>query len=141
MNEEKSVEIEIEQQGLKCDAAGCDYTYVFNKVDTYEKYLNAPCPKCGANLLTQEDYDTMMSFLDLVESTNSPNFVAPVFPDEIQALVDQLSDPDKKAKLKMEFVDGLPVMTSDDPEVQGIIDALDKFQKELIAKTDNLEAE
>lgn len=119
--------IDVENHGLKCDAAECDYTYAFKEGDTYEKFLNAPCPECGSNLLTQEDYETMMEVFALIELANSPDFVAPILPMEIQELVDQLEDPEKKAKLKVDFVDGIPVMSSDDAEVQGIIDAIEAY--------------
>lgn len=137
-------QIEVQQQGLKCDATDCDYTYVFNETDTYTAYLNKPCPECGANLLTQEDHDTMMQIMALMEYANSPEFVAPVLPQEIQHLVDQLEEPDKKVKLKMEFVDGIPVMTSDDEEVQNIIDEINDYyasEAEMIAHIDKLEKE
>lgn len=39
--------------GLKCDAPGCDYVDPTAPVD--ETQLNRPCPKCGANLLTEAD--------------------------------------------------------------------------------------
>ncbi len=41
--------------GLKCDAAGCDYENDEARFEDYERYLNAPCPKCSANLLTEAD--------------------------------------------------------------------------------------
>ena len=135
-------QINIENHGLKCDEPTCDYVYAFVEGDTYEKYVNAPCPKCGSNLLTQEDCDTMMEVLALIEMANSPDFVAPILPMELQELVDQLEDPEKKAKMKIDFVDGLPVMSSDDAEIQGIIDAIDAYYKsdqEPVAHIDSLE--
>src|SRR5687768_1323296 len=47
--------IKHEIKGIKCDAKGCDYVDESAKYEDYEKYLGAPCPKCGANLLTEED--------------------------------------------------------------------------------------
>lgn len=47
--------IEYSIKGLKCDAAGCDYKDDETRLENYEQYLNAPCPKCGANLLTAAD--------------------------------------------------------------------------------------
>jgi len=47
-------------QGIKCDA--CDYRDDSITWDDFDKttreWLNKPCPKCGANLLTQEDVDS-----------------------------------------------------------------------------------
>lgn len=39
---------------LKCDAEGCDHR---EEVETItESDIGRPCPKCGANLLTEEDF-------------------------------------------------------------------------------------
>ena len=41
---------------LKCDAAGCDHV---EDVDVIvAEMVGKPCPKCGANLLTAEDWNT-----------------------------------------------------------------------------------
>lgn len=50
--------ITIEVSGLKCDAPNCDYYDHEAKYENYEKYVNKPCPKCGANLLTEADMRT-----------------------------------------------------------------------------------
>lgn len=47
--------IQYNISGLKCDAAACDYEDNEARFENYEQYLNAPCPKCGANLLTEAD--------------------------------------------------------------------------------------
>lgn len=41
-------------QGIKCDY--CDWRD--NKIlyEDYPMYVNKPCPKCGHNLLTKQDY-------------------------------------------------------------------------------------
>jgi len=51
--------------GLKCDAKECDYIDMSIKFEDYPKYINAPCPKCGAPLLTQADYDTVSALHNL----------------------------------------------------------------------------
>jgi len=61
--------ITTEISGIKCDDAACDYrddTAIFEP----EKYLNMPCPKCGANLFTQADYDTMKKMLAEYDAIN-----------------------------------------------------------------------
>lgn len=141
---QKQETIDLQQQGLKCDTPTCDYTYIFGPDDTYTKWLNAPCPKCGSNLLTQEDHDTMVEILALIDMANSPDFEAPALPQEIQELVDQLEQPDMKVKLRIEFVDGVPTMTSDDEEVQSIIEEIEAYYRgelEVIQHLDNLEKE
>lgn len=45
--------------GLKCDNPSCNFVDMSIAIEDYDKWLNAPCPKCGANLLTQEDLDTV----------------------------------------------------------------------------------
>ncbi len=52
--------------GLKCDVEGCDYRDDTIHKNDYKMYLNAPCPKCGASLLTKEDLSTINNFF-LVE--------------------------------------------------------------------------
>ena len=51
---------------VQCDTPGCGYTIPNPTKDPCEdtkQYINMPCPKCGANLLTQKDYDDAMKFL------------------------------------------------------------------------------
>lgn len=55
--------IEYSINGLKCDAAGCDYEDDDAKFEDYERYLNAPCPKCGANLLTEADHAAVKAIM------------------------------------------------------------------------------
>jgi hypothetical protein len=59
MNENPIRALRVERRGLKCDAPTCDYVDDGVKDEDYEKYLNAPCPKCGASLLTPEDFEAI----------------------------------------------------------------------------------
>ena len=45
--------------GIKCDNPECDFRDDSVKCENYQQWLNKPCPKCGQNLLTQKDYDTV----------------------------------------------------------------------------------
>ena len=56
-------------------------------MEDYKDWLNKPCPKCGMNLLTQEDYDNVMMLMSLINSMNEvlpqrddnePNVVASI---------------------------------------------------------------
>jgi predicted nucleic-acid-binding Zn-ribbon protein len=49
----------MEFKQLKCDS--CDYIEETENItiETCSKYLNKPCPKCGANLFTEKDYATL----------------------------------------------------------------------------------
>ena len=42
--------------GIKCDAPGCDFKDTSVQRRQYYEWINRPCPKCGANLLTEADY-------------------------------------------------------------------------------------
>ena len=52
----------MEFKDIKCDNAKCDH---YEEVDfeDYPKYVNKPCPKCGDNLLTREDYNKCLIML------------------------------------------------------------------------------
>ena len=52
--------VEITISGIKCDNEDCDYRNDEVSRDNYPAYVNKPCPECGANLLTQEDYETVI---------------------------------------------------------------------------------
>lgn len=49
--------------GLKCDNPNCDFVDMSIEISDYDNWLNKPCPKCGENLLTQEDYDAVKMML------------------------------------------------------------------------------
>lgn len=48
--------VEITENGLKCDNPQCDWKDATIGFDTYKECINKPCPKCGQNVLTEEDY-------------------------------------------------------------------------------------
>lgn len=60
--------LELKIKGIKCD--NCDYKNENAKFEEYEEWLNRPCPKCGANLLTQEDLDTVKTLISLTNIFN-----------------------------------------------------------------------
>jgi len=62
--------VKLNVQGIKCDNKDCDYREANIPVEEYIKWLNKPCPKCGANLLTQADYDNIMFLMSLEVSMN-----------------------------------------------------------------------
>jgi hypothetical protein len=77
--------------GLKCDAKGCDYRDMSVKFEDYPKWINRPCPKCGAPLLTQADYDTVAALHSM--ATN------PVF----NAIEKMIGRGGPKAQMKVEL--------------------------------------
>lgn len=46
--------LELSIKGIKCDNPNCDYINKDVEFKDYKKWINKPCPKCGANLLTQK---------------------------------------------------------------------------------------
>ena len=56
-------EASVSMNGLKCDSPGCSYHDRSILFDDYEKYIDAPCPECGASLLTREDYDKTVALV------------------------------------------------------------------------------
>lgn len=58
---------------LKCDAQGCDHVEKVSAITA--ECIGKPCPKCGANLLTQEDHDAALileATVDLINQTIGP---------------------------------------------------------------------
>lgn len=64
---EKNLEI-IGGGGIQCD--NCDWVDATIPVKDMEGWINLPCPKCGSNLLTIEDYNGMIMFLAAVDIVN-----------------------------------------------------------------------
>ncbi len=50
--------LDMQIRGIKCDNPNCDFVDMTVRFENYEQWLNKPCPKCGANLLTEKDYNT-----------------------------------------------------------------------------------
>ena len=48
--------IEIKESGLVCDNPKCDWKDETINYDSYKEWIDKPCPKCGENLLTKDDY-------------------------------------------------------------------------------------
>jgi hypothetical protein len=47
----------VKIEGIKCDNPNCDYRNDDVAFEDYSKWINASCPKCGENLLTEQDYN------------------------------------------------------------------------------------
>ena len=63
--------IQVKNKGLKCDNESCDWTDETVTVDDYKDWLNKPCPKCGENVLTSEDYTNVMNVLAIIDVFNN----------------------------------------------------------------------
>ena len=63
--------MEMEISGLKCDNEKCDYTEESAKLKDYKLLIGTECPKCGENLLTQEDCDKAFRMVRYVSYFNN----------------------------------------------------------------------
>jgi hypothetical protein len=66
--------ITIKIKGLRCDAPGCGYEQndepYGDRYEDWALWLNVPCPRCGASLLTQADLDTLKIMLRITRILN-----------------------------------------------------------------------
>lgn len=69
--EKKPLHIEHQGGGIVCDNPKCDYEDTTVTDDNYHEYVNKPCPKCGENLLTEEDYQTAKNLIAVIDAINS----------------------------------------------------------------------
>lgn len=58
-------------RGLQCDGPGCGYRGDELPYADYDAYLDAPCPDCGASLLTSEDLAAIKLLAAVVDYTNA----------------------------------------------------------------------
>lgn len=61
--------LELNIYGIKCDV--CDFKDETVKVEEYEQWLNKPCPKCGANLLTEADFNNVKMLMEFTKMANA----------------------------------------------------------------------
>jgi len=69
----KLIEIGNQDYLVVCDNKNCDYKVENPTKDPryrIDDFLNTPCPKCGENLLTEEDLITYKKFLKLIDFVN-----------------------------------------------------------------------
>lgn len=83
--ENKYNNMEVNVYGLQCDNPSCDYEDMSVPFSDYEKSIGKACPKCGENLLTQEDYDKVIQMIDAAEIMNMFS------PEELQKIAANLS--------------------------------------------------
>jgi len=63
--------VELKAGGIKCDNPKCNWADNDVPVETYAQWLNRPCPECGENLLTEEDYKNSEALLAAWRMVNS----------------------------------------------------------------------
>ena len=57
--------------GLKYDAPGCGHIDPSIPREAFEQYIDAPCPKCGAPLLTLADYKLCLALDTVIDLVNA----------------------------------------------------------------------
>lgn len=67
----KKEKVEMIENGLKCDNENCNFKDETIKSVDYEKWIDSPCPECGDNLLTKEDFVNIRTLEMVVALTNS----------------------------------------------------------------------
>lgn len=93
--EEKNVN--ISGSGLKCDNPKCDWKDDTIELEKFGDWVNRPCPKCGENVLTEEDHKHAKNLLDAISVLNS------LTPGEIKLLNDNTPDDLIDALKKTDF--------------------------------------
>jgi hypothetical protein len=107
----------IDISGIQCDTPGCDYRDMEVLFEDYPKWVNKPCPKCGANLLTQECYDECVAMVQTVEIINeySVEYIEKITKNMSPEEIDNALDLINRLKLKKKTdgtADGMEVWTT-----------------------------
>lgn len=66
--------------GIHCDNPNCDFSDLSVTMEETSQWLNKPCPKCGENLLTEEDLQRFNQVLEAVKLINS------ITPEQVEML-------------------------------------------------------
>lgn len=83
--------LQVSIGGIKCDNPNCNYADQSVEFKDYPNWVNKPCPICGENLLTEQDFKTCNFIYNLAQKLNR---ILPKVSDE---------DETKKAKAIMHF--------------------------------------
>lgn len=67
---EKHIE-EVGNPGLVCDNPSCDWDDRSITREQSKDWINSPCPKCGENVLTEEDYNNAEMLYNMIDMLNS----------------------------------------------------------------------
>lgn len=80
--------IKMIESGLKCDNPNCDWEDRNIIYADYKSWINKPCPKCGENVLTEEDYLRAETVRAVYKFVNS------ISPEQLSELASQISPED-----------------------------------------------
>lgn len=116
--------VEIKSHGLKCDNEACDWKDETISTDDYSEWINRPCPKCGENLLTLEDYENAEMAIMAAKLLNT------MTPEEIEAFSKNLNPDNIPGS---EIFKGIPGAEHLDGEVGDITVSVDTHKELRIA--------
>jgi hypothetical protein len=81
MSEEQNVAM-VGMGSIQCDNDSCDYYAEEVSFEEYGDWVNKPCPKCGENLLTPEDFLAAQGLMQAMELMNA------LSPEELKEITD-----------------------------------------------------
>jgi phage FluMu protein Com len=88
--------------GLRCDQ--CNWVDENIPLDDFDKWLDKPCPKCGAIVLTHEQLGHLYMMLEIADVMNQLDI--PIDPNEPMAEMNLLIDSSANIKLNIKNLDG-----------------------------------
>lgn len=109
--------IQLIESGLKCDNIECNWENKTIHHKDYFKHIDRECPKCGENILTQQDYNSAMLFHSVVDMVNGMNEVeietfnlegldlSSIISTDDKMLLEQ--NPDKEFKVSVDLHGGI----------------------------------
>lgn len=120
MEQKKLFELENENSGIMCDNPDCDWEDKTVKNEDLKNWINTPCPKCGENVLTQEDYDDSQKFLELIKIFNdlpleTKEFLEKLGEEHLKENPDALGfkvEPNEKVRLSVHCHKGIKTKVS-----------------------------
>jgi predicted RNA-binding Zn-ribbon protein involved in translation (DUF1610 family) len=59
------MKVSVEESAVKCDNPACGFEQAIPFED-HEKWIDRPCPNCGENLITREDFEKSQALYDLL---------------------------------------------------------------------------
>jgi hypothetical protein len=95
----------VQGGGIGCDNPTCNYVDRNVKTDDFKNWIDKPCPECGENLLTQEDFDRSENLLDMIEKVNNMS------QEDIQGMMKQV---DIGALMESPFFQGMSKADKDE---------------------------
>lgn len=84
--------------GLKCDNSQCGWSDMTIKFEEYKKYLNSSCPKCGENILTEDDYNETCNIIksmvvfQKMDSNSIQNIIDRMSEEDMDKALDTMND-------------------------------------------------